>query len=88
MRERKMMSAAAKSIDKAMTNLAAAHNAGFQNFIPFEQFQIALPLVARWIASLALATTAVMGSRIIKIVTSSLGQLSQYLLSRRERLLR
>jgi hypothetical protein len=31
-------------IDKATTKLAAAHNQAFQNFILFEQFQIALPL--------------------------------------------
>ena len=31
-------------IDKRVTTLAAAHNQAFQNFILFEQFQIALPL--------------------------------------------
>jgi hypothetical protein len=45
-------------------------------------------LAAQWIASLALAMTAVMGSRIIKIATSSLDQHSQYLLSRKEPLVR
>jgi hypothetical protein len=30
--------------DKRVTNHAAAHNQSFQNFILFEQFQIALPL--------------------------------------------
>jgi hypothetical protein len=44
MRKPQTMPAAAIVIDNAMTNLAAAHNAGFQNFILFEQFQIALPL--------------------------------------------